>query len=119
MEEADELCDRVAIIDKGRILALDTPANLKKSTDADSVITLSASGDMDVLERLISSKIGAGGRVTRVDGRLQVFVNGTDAVVPLLLETVSKAGLAVSDFNIRRPSLETVFLKLTGKELRD
>ncbi len=119
MEEADELCDRVAIIDKGRILALDTPANLKKSTDADSVITLSASGDMDVLERLISSKIGAGGRVTRVDGRLQVFVNGTDAVVPLLLETVSEAGLAVSDFNIRRPSLETVFLKLTGKELRD
>src|SRR6266849_11093473 len=58
MEEADQLCDRVAIMDHGRILALDTPADLKKAVTADTIVTVSSDGDLGQHERLLAEQIG-------------------------------------------------------------
>src|SRR6185503_14248634 len=54
MEEADQLCDRVAIIDQGKVVALDTPAGLKSSVGADTTVTVSSTGDLDTLARLLA-----------------------------------------------------------------
>ena len=60
MEEADQLCDRLAIIDHGRLLALDTPARLKQSVGADTIVTVTADGDLDALARLLENGIDGG-----------------------------------------------------------
>jgi len=57
MEEADSVCDRIAIMDHGHILAMDTPKNLKKSVGADSIVTVSATGDLDSLARLLRDRV--------------------------------------------------------------
>ncbi len=57
MEEADSVCDRIAIMDRGRILAMDTPKNLKESVGADSIVTVSATGDLDALARLLQDQV--------------------------------------------------------------
>src|SRR6202035_4656281 len=57
MEEADQLCNRVAIMDHGKILALDTPTNLKQSVDADTIVTVKADGDMDRFQVLLETEV--------------------------------------------------------------
>src|SRR5215472_13037068 len=76
MEEADRLCQRVAIMDHGKILALDTPAALKQSIGADTVVTVKAAGDADRLAGLISAEIEGVTRTRPVDGGLELHVKG-------------------------------------------
>ncbi len=119
MEEADQLCDRVAIMDHGKILALDTPAALKRSVDADTVVTIKASGDLDRLGELLSQDIEGVTLTRRVDGGLQLHVQGSDRLEPLIVLAAERDGFDLADLSISEPSLETVFINLTGKELRD
>ena len=119
MEEADQLCDRVAIMDHGKILALDTPAALKRSVDADTVVTIKASGDLDRLGELLSQDIEGVTLTRRVDGGLQLHVQGSDRLVPRIVLAAERDGFDLADLSISEPSLETVFINLTGKELRD
>jgi ABC-2 type transport system ATP-binding protein len=119
MDEADQLCDRVAIIDHGRILALDTPAALKRSIDADTVVTVSAEGDRQALaERLAREVPGVVNSSVR-DGRVVLHVQGNDRLLPKVLLAAESGGFDVVDLSVSQTSLETVFIRLTGKELRE
>ena len=119
MDEADQLCDRVAIIDHGRILALDTPAALKRSVDADTVVTVQAEGDAPALADRLARDI-PGVVNTRVqDGRVELHVQGNDRLLPKVLVSAESGGFDVVDLSVSETTLETVFIRLTGKELRD
>jgi ABC-2 type transport system ATP-binding protein len=119
MEEADQLCDRVAIMDHGRILALDTPAALKQSIGADTVVTVKAAGDADRLAGLLSAELEGVTRSRPVDGGLELHVKGSDRLIPRIVLAAERGGFDLSDVSVAEPSLETVFISLTGKELRD
>jgi ABC-2 type transport system ATP-binding protein len=119
MEEADKLCDRVAIMDHGKILALDTPDALKQSVGADTIITVNASGDAQALAALLSSELGGVTRTRVVDGGVELHVKGADRLVPRVVDAAESGGFDVVDLSVSEPSLETVFINLTGKELRD
>ncbi|HMF05233.1 MAG TPA: ATP-binding cassette domain-containing protein [Acidimicrobiia bacterium] len=119
MEEADQLCDRVAIMDHGRILALETPAGLKRSVGADTIVTVSADGQLDELARLLEQRVPGVLRATRVDSTVQLGVKGAEGVLPAVISAAEDGGFTVRDLSVTEPTLETVFINLTGKELRD
>ncbi|MDQ1441210.1 MAG: type transport system ATP-binding protein, partial [Acidimicrobiaceae bacterium] len=119
MEEADQLCNRLAIMDHGKILALDTPAGLKASVGADSIVTVHASGDLNALAVLLEQEVVGVTSVNQVEGSLRVHVKGASSVVPPIVVAAEKAGFGVQDLSVAEPTLETVFINLTGKELRD
>jgi ABC-2 type transport system ATP-binding protein len=120
MEEADELCDRVAIMDHGRILALDTPAELKRSVGADTIVTVKvAGGEMQALAQRLSEEIGEVTRTRVIDGGVELHVKEAVRLVPRVVGAVENAGFELADLSVSEPSLETVFISLTGKELRD
>ncbi|HXP18615.1 MAG TPA: ATP-binding cassette domain-containing protein [Streptosporangiaceae bacterium] len=119
MEEADKLCERVAIMDHGKILALDTPAALKQSVGADTVVTVKTTGDTGRLAEVLTSDVTGVTRTRRVDGGLQLHMQGSDRLVPRIVLSAERGGFDLIDVSISEPSLETVFINLTGKELRD
>jgi ABC-2 type transport system ATP-binding protein len=119
MEEADQLCDRVAIMDHGKILALDTPAALKGSTGADTIVTVRTAGDPDKLGELLSQDVEGVTRTRIADGKLELHMQGGDRLVPRIVLAAERGGFELSDVSIAEPTLETVFISLTGKELRD
>ncbi len=118
MEEADALCNRLAIMDHGRILALDTPTGLKRSVDADTVVTITVTVEP---QRLADALRGSEGVVkTELIARgVRVHVRGGRGIVPRLMNAATEAGLEVTDLSVAEPTLETVFIQLTGTELRD
>ena len=119
MEEADRLCERVAIMDHGKILALDTPAGLKLSVGADTIVTIKTTADPTSLSELLSEDV-EGVRRTRVaDDAVQLHMKGNDRLVPSIVLAAERGGFDLVDVSISEPSLETVFINLTGKELRD
>jgi ABC-2 type transport system ATP-binding protein len=119
MEEADQLCDRVAIMDHGKILALDTPAALKQTVGADTVVTVKTTGDAGKLAELLSQEVAGVTRTRLTEGGLELHVQGGDRLVPRLVLAAERGGFDLNDLSIAEPSLETVFINLTGKELRD
>jgi len=119
MEEADRLCERVAIMDHGKILALDTPAALKQSIGADTVVTVKAAGDVGQLAELLARDVAGVTRTRRLDGGLELHVQGSDRLVPRVAAAAERGGFDLVDLSVSEPSLETVFINLTGKELRD
>ena len=118
MEEADQLCDRLAIMDHGKILALDTPAGLKASVGADSIVTVHAAGDLEVLATVLREIEGVTSS-TNVDGSIIVHVQGASSILPPIVTSAERNGFIVQDLSVAEPTLETVFINLTGKELRD
>jgi ABC-2 type transport system ATP-binding protein len=119
MEEADQLCDRVAIMDHGRILALDTPAGLKRSVGADTLVTVKVDGDHRGLAAVFEDRIDEVTRSRDIDGGLELHVTGADRLVPRIVTIAEQAGYDLVDLSVAEPTLETVFINLTGKELRD
>jgi ABC-2 type transport system ATP-binding protein len=119
MEEADQLCDRVAIMDHGRILALDTPAALKRSVGAEEIVTVRADGDGDALAARLAGAIEGVTRTRVLDGGVELHVQGGERLVPRVVAAAESGGFDVADLSVSKPSLETVFINLTGKALRD
>ncbi len=119
MEEADELCDRLAIIDHGVVMALDTPEGLKRSVGADTVVTVTADGDLDRLGQVLTDRLGTATSAVVAVGKLQLGVRSADGVLPTVLSTAEDHGFTVRDLSVDVPSLEDVFIQLTGRELRD
>jgi ABC-2 type transport system ATP-binding protein len=119
MEEADQLCDRVAIMDHGKVLALDTPARLKSSLGAETIVTVSAEGDLDTLAGILRREVEGVTQTQRVDSTVLLHVRGASGVLPQVVTSAERGGFAVSDLSVAEPTLETVFIHLTGKELRD
>jgi ABC-2 type transport system ATP-binding protein len=118
MEEADQLSDRVAIMDHGRLLALDTPAGLKRSVEADTIVRVTATGDPDALARHLEKLDGVSG-VHNVDGTMVLNVRGASGVLPRVVQHVEAGGFGLTDLSSAEPTLETVFIELTGKDLRE
>ena len=119
MEEADSICDRLAIVDRGRVLAINTPKGLKESVGADSIVTVSAKGDLDALARLLQERIEGTTKIQRVDSTIKLHIKGTTGVLPKVVSIAEQGGFNITDLSISEPTLETVFINLTGKELRD
>jgi ABC-2 type transport system ATP-binding protein len=119
MEEADKLCDRVAIMDHGKILALDTPAELKRSVGVDTIVTVKTEGDADTLAAAFTRRVDGVTRTRTVPGGVELHVKGADRLVPRVVAAAEAEGFAVADLSVAEPTLETVFIGLTGKELRD
>jgi ABC-2 type transport system ATP-binding protein len=111
MEEA-EVCNRIAIIDNGKIIALDTPSELKKAIGGD-VVYIKTTDNLNIkqdLERLF--KLG----VTEKEGELSMTCPMGDTCIPEMIRTIGDKVLSV---RIQRPTLNDVFLNLTGKAIRD
>jgi ABC-2 type transport system ATP-binding protein len=119
MEEADELCNRLAIIDRGRLLALGPPGELKRSTGVDTIVTVQATGDLDELAKVLEHEVPGAQQATRVDSNVVVELRNQDGVLPIVFNVAERHGFEVSDLSINEPTLETVFINLTGKDLRE
>ena len=119
MEEADQLCDRVAIMDHGRILALDSPANLKQSTGAATIVTVTAaSADTERLGRHLVESIPEATDYRVVDGAVLLSASGT-GLLPRIITAAEQIDVVITDLSVSDPTLETVFINLTGKDLRE
>ena len=119
MEEADKLCGRVAIMDHGKILALDTPSALKQSVGADTIVTVKAEGDPNALADNFTRRIEGVTRTRTVPGGVELHLQGSDRLVPRVVEAAESGGFSLADLSVAEPTLETVFIGLTGKDLRD
>jgi ABC-2 type transport system ATP-binding protein len=115
MEEADELCDRVAIIDHGKILVEDTPAALKSSVGAQKVYQLHLRDTAGAAVAL--GKIDGVNRVEETSDGVRVFAHGADGLLSQIVSAAAPYGLR--DLTIAETSLETVFIQLTGRDLRE
>ncbi|MCC6500770.1 MAG: ATP-binding cassette domain-containing protein [Anaerolineales bacterium] len=124
MEEADQLSDRIGIIDTGKVIALDTPAGLKRHIDQSEVIRLEVLGWQDY----VGDKLRALSEIHSLVARKQdegdlwevnLQSNDSRAALPRIVEHIGGNGTRLVNMNIVKPSLEDVFIQLTGKALRD
>lgn len=119
MEEAERLCDRVGIIDHGRIIALGTPAELIGRLGAGHVVEIAVDGapaalapaELEAIEGVVAAR--------RFDASYQLRVRELHRAVPALLDELRRRGLAVTELRTHSASLEDVFVALTGRHLRD
>ena len=118
MEEADRLCDRVAIMDHGKVLALDSPRTLKRSIDADTVVRVSSEGDLHALAERLAQMPGAT-HADAGDGVVRVYLRGVTGALPRVVDATEAAGFRVNDLSVAEPTLESVFITLTGRDLRE
>lgn len=118
MEEAAELSDHIAIMDKGKVIAYGTHDELIKLVGEETRIdiTINAEGGK-VLEAWRAVEGVA--RIDALDGTLTALVDDTNRVLPRLFDASSKVGVRITSVDIQEPNLETVFLHLTGRALRD
>jgi ABC-2 type transport system ATP-binding protein len=118
MEEADELCDRLAIIDHGKILIEDTPAALKASLGGDKIVELkltSMGRAAEIIERILRVP-GVTAAEASVTG-VRVFARNEDGIIARIVN--ASDGFGVRDLATTEPSLETVFIRMTGRDLRE
>jgi len=116
MEEADRLCERVAIIDRGQLLALDTPANLKAKAPGGTLVELTLDGDAAPTAPAAGDLAG----VLRAEADrnvLRAYAARGGEAIPGLIRCAEQAGRAVQDIHLAPPSLETLFISLTGRKL--
>ena len=118
MEEADKLCQRVAIMDHGRILALDTPAGLKRTVGGDAIVRVQAGEQPERLGAHLRDLEGVTGTAV-LGGTVQLTVRGSAGVLPRVIQAAEAGGFPVHDVSLDEPTLETVFINLTGKDLRE
>lgn len=118
MEEADQLCDRVAIIDHGQLLALDTPEKLKAGAGADTELRINATGDLQTLANDLAAMPGIN-RALVVDETVFAYVSSGGPTLPEVIAYANERGFTVTDVAMKETTLETVFINLTGRELRE
>jgi len=117
LDEADNLCDRLAIIDHGKIVATGTPAELKDKLGGDVVTVRVQQVELN-LTSLFQSMPGATS-VQVQEGAYRVKCTSGEQMVPSLVESAFKAGATVTAVSLKRPSLDEVFLEFTGREFRE
>ncbi len=116
MEEAARLCDRVAILDHGRIIAVDTPAALVASLGADQIVEFQAEGSL--AESALQSLPGVR-RVGRKNGNYVLTVEVIAKALPALLQELKRSDVSLKSLQTHQATLEDVFVHLTGRALRD
>ena len=115
MDEADRLADRIAIMDHGKIVVLDSPSKLKETLEGD-VITVSAN-NIQTLSGLVNKWLGLNQNQI-VNGALEITVRNGKAVMPRIMEIATQNNIYVESLLLRQPNLEDVFLHYTGKSIR-
>ncbi|MHC1754457.1 MAG: ATP-binding cassette domain-containing protein [Methanosarcina sp.] len=117
MEEADYLCDRIAIIDHGKIIALNTPSGLKKCFRGDCV-SLTIEGRIDLIAAALGEKEWVK-EIIRNEKMLDVIISDYEKNIPDIFQTAGNLGIGISSINFSKPSLEDVFIRLTGSTIRE
>jgi ABC-2 type transport system ATP-binding protein len=92
---------------------------LKASVGADTIVTVHANGDLDELAALLEREVDGVTSSMRVDDSVRLHVTGASSVLPPIVTSAERAGFTVYDLSVAEPTLETVFITLTGKDLRD
>jgi len=118
MDEAERICDRVAIIDHGRLLRLDTPENLKRSMPGGTVLEIQLNSD----ENIVPVRNGIehmGFQVLMVNHTIMISGAELTASLPAIIEKIKQAGLELKEMRLRENSLEDIFIELTGRRLRE
>ena len=123
MEEADYLCSRIAIIDKGKIAAIGNPEKLKNILGGD-IITIEVKGDADRFAKKLKSmrcvkKVKCPKDIQKNGSTITITVDHGEKRVPEIIEFAKKNSVRVESVNLRKPSLEDVFLHFTGRTIRD
>jgi ABC-2 type transport system ATP-binding protein len=117
LDEADALCDRIAIIDYGKIVAAGTPEELKRAVSGD-VVTLTVSGEQQLALDLLKEQDFV--RESRLeDGSVLLYVDRGEVAMPAILRLLDSAGMQLLTIGLHRPSLDDVFLRQTGRSLRE
>jgi ABC-2 type transport system ATP-binding protein len=116
MEEADQLCDRLAVIDHGEILIMGTPEQLKRQVGVETVVRLTLSGDHQGAVAAMSGLAGVD-RVEIVGDEVLVYLSEREGPMPGVVQAAMAFGLV--DLALTEPTLEMVFIQLTGRALRD
>lgn len=117
MDEADFLCNRVAIIDKGKIVALDTPENLKDMIGADTITLETQSGGDTLLASLKDFKWIKS--THQSNGTIELMVDHAESRIPEIMLTACRSDVVIKSVGLHEPTLEDVFLKFTGKKIRE
>ncbi len=118
MDEAERLCDRVAIMDHGRIISLGSPQQLIASVGGEHIVEFAIAGQNTLDPALLTTITGV--QSHRVDAGLhQLSVRELHTAVPLIFDTLTRQGLQLSEFRTHSATLEDVFVGLTGRNLRD
>jgi ABC-2 type transport system ATP-binding protein len=118
MDEAEKLCQRIAFVDHGRLVSLDTPENLKLAMPAGELIELGCDHFDDSLLTVIRTHHQVIS-VEKKEGIIQISAKNGSNLLPVLIAEFEKSGVTITSISIRSPSLEDVFLYLTGKKLDD
>jgi ABC-2 type transport system ATP-binding protein len=123
LDEADALCDRIAIMDHGQIVAEGTPDELKREISGD-VVTIgltnagaSSGGTADAAQLLDAQPFVT--KLETVDDGVRLFVDDGATAIPQTLRLLDNAGIALGSIALHRPSLDDVFLEKTGRSLRE
>jgi len=123
MEEAERLCDSLAIIDHGKLIAQGTIGELRAQLDARDVLQLSglfpANSTSDAINALVGRGLGDLEIITQEEDSLTLTLSAGSQHLPVIFQALSEAGGNISETSLRSPNLETLFLLLTGKELRE
>ena len=106
-------------MDHGKILALDTPGTLKQSVGADTIVTVKASGDGAELAEALDRNVNGVTRTRVIDGGVELHVKGSERIIPRVVSAAEQGGFELVDLSVAEPTLETVFINLTGKDLRE
>jgi len=119
MDEAEQVCDRVAIMDRGKSIAFGTPRELTASIGAEHIVEFSAGSAEKPLE--IEALRGVPGvrLITSENGNVRIQVEELHHTIPVLLDTLRKQGVSLTALRTHSPTLEDVFVSLTGRRLPD
>ena len=112
IEEADFLCDRVAIIKSGRIIKVDTPEQLKQNIATDHIIEVVFNKSNQVIQKL--EQLNFVNKVIKIEDKFRIWVGNTSESVPLIIDFARENNLKVISINTLKPSLEDAFIELTG-----
>ncbi len=119
MDEADKLCDRIAIIDRGKIIVEGTPTELKGNVGGDLIVLTFASESVArAAEALLKRKVKAK-EIKATDDSVHLYIRNGERMMPMMLRTLDAAKMGVQNVTLSKPSLDDVFLKYTGRSLRE
>jgi ABC-2 type transport system ATP-binding protein len=121
MEEADKLCRRIAIIDHGKLLALDSPAQLKRSVPGGYLIELQVRSSDEAARAFAAALPSLSGviEVKRDQDRIRIYADKAEGLLASTMRLATEHEVMVTDAHVAEPSLENLFLHLTGRRLRD
>lgn len=119
MEEADQLCDRVAVIDHGRILAMDTPAKLKEMMPGGNVVELKTGEHAEGLVDLLQRELSGLDNIEQEEKRIRLYLKRPEEALIKVVEAVRAQGVQLESIQLHPVTLEDVFVYLTGRGLRE